>query len=142
MIPSRPISSKICNPKSLFSHAYAGQKTLSARAARTAVAQRMRLSASTLTAVRSRLCQRTSDSDLIEARLQGAARRRLMRSHEREAAEARKPNRDHLPDLRADDLNYDHRDPAQVLLQLQALRRALHEAFSPGLTGAPTKAHA
>ena len=62
-----------------------------------------------------------------------------MRSHEREA---RKPHRDDLPDLRADDLNYDHRDPAQVLLQLQALRRALHEAFFPGLTGAPAEAEA
>ena len=62
-----------------------------------------------------------------------------MRSHEREA---RKPHRDDLPDLRADDLNYDHHDPAQVLKQLQAMRRALHEAFLPGLTGAPTEAEA
>ena len=99
-------------PKSLFSQGCSknlvphGSFYHGSMAARTAAAQRIRLSASTLTAVRSRLCQRTSDSDLIEERLQGAARRRLMRSHEQEA---RKPHRDDLPDLRADDLNYDLR---------------------------------
>ena len=88
--------------------------------------------------------QRVSDLDLIEARLQGAARTRLLRpaegaeGNEQEARNgSRKPESDDLPDPNADDLNYDCNDhrspctPAQAVLDLQALRRALHEAFPP-----------
>ena len=44
-----------------------------------------------------------------------------------------------VPNLQVDDLNHDHRDPAQVLLlNLQALRRELRRAFPPGaVSGAP-----
>ena len=85
-------------------------------------------------------CQGVSDSDLIEARLQGAARTRLVRPGEGNEQEARNGSRklqsddlsDWLADVTADDVNYDCRDhcsPAQALLHLQALRRALHVAF-------------
>ena len=64
---------------------------------------------------------------------------RLVRPGEGNEQEARngsrKPQSDDLPDWHADDLNYDcneHRSPAQVLLHLQALRRALHEEFPQG----------
>ena len=43
-----------------------------------------------------------------------------------------------VPSLQVDDLNCDHRDPAQVLLYLRALRRELRAAFFPGaVSGAP-----
>ena len=85
-------------------------------------------------------CQGVSDWKLIEARLNGSARTRLKRPADGNKQEARNGSRklqsdilhDDLPDWRADDLNYDcrnHRSPAQALLQLQALRRALLVAF-------------
>ena len=45
-----------------------------------------------------------------------------------------------VPSLQVDDLNCDHRDPAQVLLYLRALRRELRAAFFPGaVSGAPVE---
>ena len=84
-------------------------------------------------------CQGISDWDLIEARLQGTARRRLMRADEQEEARNGSPKLQRaglpvctVPSLQVDDLNCDHRDPAQVLLYLRALRRELRAAFFPG----------
>ena len=43
-----------------------------------------------------------------------------------------------VPNLQVNDLNCDHRDPAQVLRYLRALRRELRAAFFPGaVSGAP-----
>ena len=92
--------------------------------------------------LRERGCQGISDWDLIEARLQGAARRRLMRADEQEEARNGSPKLQcdglPVPNLQVNDLNCDHRDPAQVLRYLRALRRELRAAFFPGaVSGAP-----
>merc|ERR1719163_319984 len=85
--------------------------------------------------LRERGCQGISDWDLIEARLQGAARRRLMRADEQEEARNGSPKLQcdglPVPNLQVNDLNCDHRDPAQVLRYLRALRRELRAAFFP-----------
>ena len=92
--------------------------------------------------LRERGCQGISDWDLIEARLQGTARRRLMRADEQEEARNGSPMLQRaglpIPNLQVSDLNCDHRDPAQVLLYLRALRRELRAVFFPGaVSGAP-----
>ena len=93
--------------------------------------------------LRERGWQGISDWDLIEARLQGTARRRLMRADEQEEARNGSPKLQcdglPVPNLQVNDLNCDHRDPAQVLLaNLRALRRELRGAFFPGaVSGAP-----
>ena len=83
--------------------------------------------ATALTELTARGFQGVSDFHLIDRRLQGAARK----AHERKARNgSRKPQSDGQPDWHADALNSDRNAkhaPVEVLLQLQALRRMLHE---------------
>ena len=92
--------------------------------------------------------QGVSDGHLVEARLQQRLQARM--SHRTpEIKQNASPPRERAtklqcddlpgPNLQVDDLNFDHRDPAQVLLaNLRALRRELRGAFFPGaVSGAP-----
>ena len=92
--------------------------------------------------------QGVSDGHLVEARLQQRLQARM--SHRTpDIKQNASPPRERAtklqcddlpgPNLQVDDLNFDHRDPAQVLLaNLRALRRELRGAFFPGaVSGAP-----